>query len=272
MLTRRMVCAGLLALPAQAQDDAFAALEGNGRLGIAVRDTASGRTLSHRASERFAMCSTFKLMLAAAVLKAVDAGTEIADRTLYYGQSALVPYSPVTGQHAALTIGALMEAILIYSDNTAANLLLQTIGGPQGWTAFARSLGDNESRLDRIEPDLNSAIPGDPRDTTTPEAVLQNLQKVLVGEVLSAASRQWLINTMAQSATGAHRLKAGLPPDWRIASKTGSGEHGTRNDIGIVFPPGRAPLLVCAYFTGSTAPDADKERVLAGVGRLVAAL
>ena len=277
MLTRRMVFAGaaaLFAVPARATQPQLAALEAasGGRLGIAVLDTASGRTLSHRADERFAMCSTFKLMLAAAILKRIDVGTERADRVIAYGKSDLVPWSPLTEKQTGMSIEKLLEAILLVSDNTAANLLLGTIGGPQGWTAFARTLGDQTSRLDRWETALNSAIAGDERDTTTPNAMLVDLQKVLTGDVLSPVSRQKLIDIMARSTIGARRLKAGLPADWRIADKTGSGDNGTRNDVAVIYPPGRAPILAVAYLTHATQSDASNEATLAAVGRAIATL
>lgn len=277
MLTRRTILittAALIAMPAAAADETFASLEktSGGRLGLAALDTGSGQTLSWRTGERFAMCSTFKLLLAAAVLQRIDTGRLKPDQRVVYGAADLVTWSPVTEKYVGvgMEIGALLDAILVYSDNTAANLLLNAIGGPAAWTAFARSLGDDVSRLDRTEIALNTAIPGDDRDTTTPSAMLADLNKVLLGDVLSPASRKRLIDTMAQSTTGTHRLKAGLPEGWRIAEKTGSGGNGTRNDIGIIFPPGRAPILACAYFTGSTRPDADKEAVLAEVGRAIA--
>lgn len=279
MLTRRLAMvetAAMCALPALGGSDPLAELEAKsgGRLGVAVLDTGSGRTLRHRAEERFAMCSTFKLMLAAAVYARIDAGKENANRLIAYGKADLVAWSPDTGKHAGegMTIAALMDAILLYSDNTAANLLLNTIGGPPGWTAFARALGDTTSRLDRIETALNSAVPGDERDTSTPAAMLADLQKVLQGDVLSPASRAALIETMARGTLGATRLKAGLPAGWRVADKTGSGDNGTRNDIGMIMPPDRKPILAVAYFTGSPLSDPERFAVLAEVGRLIAGL
>jgi beta-lactamase class A len=272
MLTRRSAVAGaatLIAIPAHAED-ALARLESSGRLGVSVLDTGSGKRLRHRAGERFAMCSTFKLLLAAAVLKRIDRGEEKSDRVISYGKADHLVWSPVTEKHTALPVTDLIDAIVQISDNTAANLLLGTIGGPAGWTAFVRGLGDNTSRLDRTEPTLNSADPGDPRDTTTPDAMLENLQKVLLGDVLAPASRQHLIDIMARSTTGIKRLKAGLPKDWRIADKTGTGKHDTYNDIAIIHPPGRAPILACAYYTEATRPD--PEDTLAEVGRAIAAM
>jgi beta-lactamase class A len=261
--------AALVAAPAYAEDT-LAKLETAGRLGVSVLDTSSGKTLRHRADERFAMCSTFKFLLAAAVLKRLDTGEEKADRVISYSKADLINWSPVTEKHTALPVTDLIDAILIISDNTAANLLLDTVGGPAGWTSFARTLGDHVSRLDRKEPTLNTADPGDPRDTTTPDAMLENLQEVLLGNVLAPASRQRLIDTMARSTTGAKRLKAGLPRDWHIADKTGSGKHDTYNDIAIIYPPGRAPILACAYYTEAARPD--PESVFAEVGRAIAAL
>ena len=279
MLTRRMVMTSqieLAAVPARAQDGVFARLEAahGGRLGVAVLDTGSTKTLSYRAGERFAMCSTFKLLLAAAILKRIDTGSLKRDQLVRFGAADLVTWSPVTEKHVGLgmTISALLYAILVFSDNTAANLLLTTIGGPSGWTAFARSLGDTVSRLDRMEIALNSAVPGDVRDTTTPAAMLADLQKVLLGDVLLPASRQQLIDTLATSTTGIRRLRAGLPANWRTVDKTGTGFNGACNDIAIIYPPQRAPILACVYYTGSTRPDAEKESVLAEVGRVIARL
>lgn len=277
MLTRRLVMAGAVALgtvPARAAEDVFAQLEAahGGRLGVAVLDTGSGRMLRHRADERFAMCSTFKLLLGTAVLQRIAAGTEKSDRVVPFSANDLVTWSPVTAKHAGegLSVETLIAAILQQSDNTAANLLLATIGGPSGWTAFARTLGDSISRLDRIETALNSAIPGDERDTTTPSAMLADIQKVLLGDVLLPASRQHLIDTLATSTTGIRRLRAGLPADWRVIDKTGTGGNGACNDIAIIYPPQRAPILACAYYTESTRPDTDREFVLADVGRVIA--
>ena len=246
-----------------------------GRLGVAVLDSKSGRRIEHRAHERFALCSTFKFLLAAAVLARIDAGKERPDRFIAFGRNDLVSFSPVTGAHVGdggMTLSALLEAVIVRSDNAAANLLLRTLGGPKGWTLFARSLGDPTSRLDRFETELNSAIPGDPRDTTTPFAMLTDMKKVLLGRVLSDTSRQRLEDWMMASATGAHRLRAGLPEDWRVGDKTGSGEHGARNDIAILWPPGRAPILACVYFAEANLSDDAREAAIADVGRVIASV
>jgi beta-lactamase class A len=265
-----MMGAAALMTAAANAENGLARLESGGRLGVSVLDTGSGKSLRHRAGERFAMCSTFKFLLAAAVLKRIETGEEKADRVISYSKADHIAWSPVTEKHTALPVTELIDAILLISDNTAANLLLNTIGGPAAWTKFARTLGDTTSCLDRTEPTLNTADPGDPRDTTTPDAMLGNLQKVLLGNVLTPASRQRLLDTMARSTTGNKRLKAGLPSGWRIADKTGSGKHDTYNDIAIIYPPGRAPILACAYYTEAARPD--PESVLADVGRAIAAL
>lgn len=276
MLTRRFVMFGALCAGAAqaATEDSLSAIEARsgGRLGVAVLDTQTGRTLQHRADERFAMCSTFKLLLVAAVLQRIEKNKERADRLVRYSWNDLVTYSPVTELHVAdgMTVWALCEATLQLSDNAAGNLLLDIIGGPAGWTAFARTLGDEVSQLDRREVELNTAIPTDPRDTTTPSAMLGNMRKVLLGDVLTSPSRQRMIDTMAAGTLGARCLRAGFPADWRVADKTGSGWNGTRNDIAIIFPPKRAPILACAYYTESKL--ANKDPVIAEVGRLIAAL
>jgi len=255
---------------------ALAALEARsgGRLGVAVLDTGSGRLLEHRGGERFPLCSTFKVVLAGAVLARVDAGREALARPVPYRRSDLLAYSPRTAARVAegrMPVADLCAAAVVDSDNAAANLLLKALGGPTAVTTFVRSLGDAQTRLDRTEPALNSALPGDPRDTTTPSAMVKTLSALLLSDALTPASRQRLEGWMVACTTGQKRLRAGLPAAWIAGDKTGTGERGTVNDVAILRPPHRAPLLVAAYYTGSTAPFEDRNAVLAEVGRLVAA-
>lgn len=244
-----------------------------GRLGVAALDTGSGRRIEYRADERFAMCSTFKLLLAAAVMARVDAGRESLDRRVAFGPPDLLEYAPVAREHVAegsMPVSALCAAAVGKSDNTAANLLLASLGGPEGLTRYARSLGDEVTRLDRAEPKLNQNAPGDPRDTTTPAAMLASSRKVLVGDALSAASRARLEAWLVGSTTGAARLRAGFPPTWRAGDKTGTGMNGATNDVAIAWPPGRPPVLAAVYLTGSPLALAAREAALAEVGRIIA--
>jgi beta-lactamase class A len=244
-----------------------------GRLGVAILDTGAQRHAEHRATELFPMCSTFKLLAAAAVLKRVDNGEEHLERRIKVQSSDMVDYSPVTKDHVGgdgMTLAELCAASIIYSDSTAANLLLATMGGPQGLTAYARSIGDPITRLDRIELDLNEAVPGDPRDTTTPAAMLQNLRTLLFGDALSAGSKDQLIAWLVGNRTGDARLRAGLPPGWRCGDKTGTGQRGSTNDIGVIWPPQGAPVLVTAYLTETTAASEARNATLADVGRAIA--
>ena len=247
-----------------------------GRLGVAILDTASGRRINHRGEERFAMCSTFKWLLAAQVLARVDRGEETLDRRILVAESDIVSHSPVTEHRIGkpgMTVAELAEAAVTRSDNAAANLLLASGGGPEGFTAFLRSIGDDWTRLDRIETALNSATPGDPRDTTTPAAMLRDLQAVLLGDVLQPSSRDVLTGWLVGNRTGDARLRAGLPETWRVGEKTGSGGHASHNDVGIAWPPGRAPLLVAAYYAeAEDTTQAQRDAVLADVGRVVAGL
>ena len=257
-------------------DERLAALEtrAGGRLGVAVIELGSGLRLAHRADERFPMCSTFKLLASAAVLELVDEGKERLNRTISYGLTDLLEYAPVTKTHAGeggMPLGDLCAAAIDWSDNTAANLILAVIGGPKGFTGFARSLGDDKTRLDRNEPTLNTAIPGDDRDTTTPFAMASDIEAVLLGNVLSAASRQQLEAWLVADKVGDKRLRAGLPPAWGIGDKTGSGDHGTANAIGIIRPPGRAPLLAAVYYTETDAPMDARNAVHKEVGEIIAA-
>jgi beta-lactamase class A len=246
--------------------------ESGGRLGVAVLDTLTGAQAGHRADERFPMCSTFKLLAAAAVLARVDAGQERLDRLVKFDASDVVVNSPATKDRvgsAGMSLEEVCEAAMTLSDNTAGNLLLAALGGPASLTAYARSLGDTVTRLDRIEPELNEAMPGDPRDTTSPAAMLSNVRTLVLGNALSSHSRDRLIGWLVGNKTGDARLRAGLPNTWRVGDKTGSGERGTTNDVGIVWPPGRAPIVISAYLTGTSAAAAQRNATLAAVGRAV---
>lgn len=240
------------------------------RLGVAMRDTASGAELRYRADERFPITSTFKLLASAALLARVDAGRDSLDRRVRFAKSDIVAYSPATERHAdgeGMTLAEICDAAITLSDNTAGNLLLAAIGGPDGLTQYARALGDMVTRLDRIETDLNEARPGDVRDTTSPAAMLGNLEKLLVGEALSSASRQRLTNWMIANKTGDTRLRAGVPDGWRVGDKTGAGGNGSNNDIAIVWPPGGKPILIAAYLTECARSVDERNAALADVAR-----
>jgi beta-lactamase class A len=242
-----------------------------GRLGVAVLNTGSRERSGYRTDERFAMCSTFKVLLVSAVLKRADVGLEHLDRNIAVPAKPLIGHSPLTEEHAGgeMSISALCHASVTQSDNTATNLLLETIGGPSGMTQFARSIGDNVTRLDRTETSLNEAVPGDPRDTTSPIAMVGDLQTLLLGNVLSAASRTQLQQWMIENQYGKDRLRAALPADWKAGDKTGSNGETTSNDIGIYWPVNHAPVIVTAYLTECPGPEERRGGVLAEVGRLV---
>jgi beta-lactamase class A len=253
----------------------IAAIEGRlgGRLGVLALDTGTGQRIQHRASERFPMCSTFKFLLAGAVLDRIDKHRETPDRRITYGEKDLLEYAPIAKEHVkegAMTVAALCAAAVEYSDNTAANLLLETIGGPSKLTAYLRSLGDKVTRLDRTEPALNSGIPGDPRDTATPESMLHSTRALVLGEALSQNSQHQLQEWLIANTTGGKRLRAGLPTGWRVGDKTGTGKNGARNDVAVAWLPDRAPIIIVAFFIGSKAADTELEGAIAEVGRIVA--
>ena len=246
-----------------------------GRLGVTMLDTGTGRRLAQRGDERFLLCSTFKVLAVAAVLARVDAGKETLDRRIMFGVDVLLDYAPVTRQHVGapgMTVAELCQAAVTLSDNTAANLLLASLGGPAAVTRFLRGLGDPLTRLDRIEPELNRGGPGDVRDTTTPNAMLDTLQRLLLGHALTDASRVLLIGWLRECTTGLDKLRAGLPADWLAGDKTGSGAHGESNDVAIFWPPQRKPILVTAYYAGSSADSKQRSAVLAEVGRIAASI
>jgi beta-lactamase class A len=242
--------------------------ESGGRLGVAALNTADGRQLLHRADERFPFCSTFKTMLSAAVLAKEPS---LLKKRVAYSKSDLVAYSPVAGKHVGkgMTVAALCEATIQYSDNAAANLLMKQIGGPAAVTAFARSIGDNEFRLDRMETELNTAVPGDPRDTTTPAAMAASLHKLVLGDGLPPAQRKQLKDWMLGNTTGDTRIRAGVPSNWQVADKTGTGEHGTTNDIAVLWPPGRAPIVLVTYLTQPGKDDKPRSEIIAEAAKIV---
>ncbi|HEY4078105.1 MAG TPA: class A beta-lactamase [Rhizomicrobium sp.] len=283
-ISRRAVMGGaslLLPLPASAQIAAARAIRAlekssGARIGLAAIDTGSARSLFNRESQRFMMCSSFKLSLAAAMLARADRGTEHLDRVIHYSKAQLLPVSPATTRSLAtgMTIRDLCEAICIYSDNTGANLLLAEIGGPAQLTRFWRGLGDETTRLDRIESALN--VPDGDKDTTTPAAMLGNLKAMLLGEALSPASRALLLTWMRANTTGTKMLRAGLPADWNVGDKTGHWISSTNldaaavNDLAIITPPGRKPILAVALTRGGSPDDDIRVKLLADIGRVLA--
>lgn len=246
-----------------------------GRLGVHVLDSGSGAQYGQRGDERFLMCSTFKLMACARLLQGVDRGQLKLQRRVRFAKADLVEWSPVTKRRVGgtgMSLGELCAATLATSDNTAANLILASYGGPAALTAFAREIGDTVTRYDRIEPALNEATEGDERDTASPRATAHGLRRVLLGDTLSPASREQLLRWMRASETGERRLKAGLAPGWTMAGKTGTSGEGHTNDIAIVWPPQRAPLLVAGYLFAPRLTAAAREATLAQVGSLLATL
>ena len=262
----------------------LAALEkhAGGRLGVAMLNTGNGRLVGHRLHERFGLCSTFKLALAAETLRKVDQGVLRSDQWVPFGKADMVPHSPISSQYLArggTTVLALAEAMQTTSDNVAANLLLKLLGGPAAFTELLRLAGDTVTRVDRTEPELNRVGPGELRDTTTPHAMARTAQRQLTGGWLKPGSERLLIGWMEATQTGTKRLRAGFPRGWRSGDKTGTGSAegmaDKYNDIAIAWPPGKAALLVTAYYEaaarqGDRAAD-DNQAVLAEVGRIATA-
>jgi len=260
-----------------ASSEPLARLEGQlgGRVGVCALDTGTGRVLTHRADERFAMCSTFKWVLAAAILQRVERGELALSRPIPFGDKELLDYAPVTRANVgrgSMTIAELAEAAVTVSDNTAANLLLELLGGPAGMTRFLRDHGDSVTRLDRNEPTMSSNEPNDARDTTSPRAMVATLQTLLLTPALTEGSRQTLLGWMASCKTGLTRLRAGLPPAWRVVDKTGTGQCGSANDVAVAWPPGRSPILIAAYLSDSQATKERLDAAHAEIGRLAATL
>jgi beta-lactamase class A len=242
---------------------------GGGRLGVAAIDLGDMRRIEQRAHERFPLASTFKLPLVMAVLTRVDAGAERLDRPIRYTAHDIISYSPVVGRQprgGTLTVAQLCAAAIEYSDNAAANLLLQTVGGPPGVTAFMRRLGDPVTRLDRTEPALNEAAPGDVRDTTTPAAMANLLARLVQSRLLSDASKAQLYGWLRASKTGLTRIRAGVPAGWIVGDKTGT-TNTVGNDVAILWPPSGAPIVLAVYLADVHGTDAQRDAAIAGVAR-----
>ncbi|MDQ4114828.1 MAG: class A beta-lactamase [Actinomycetota bacterium] len=238
-------------------------------LGVWAKNIRTGRVIEHRADERFPMLSTFKTLLAASILR--DHPARTLQQRLAWEAADVVVNSPVTSltTRNGLTVAQLAEATMTRSDNTAANELLHLIGGPSGITTFARSLGDRVTRLDRWEPDLNSAIPGDPRDTTSPRAIAQTYTKLVLGDALDSADRDQLTTWMLANQSTVTRFGAGVPAGWRLADKTGGGDYASRNDVGVTWTPDGAPIVIAALTRSDDPTAAPLDAPLADIAATV---
>jgi beta-lactamase class A len=241
--------------------------QSSGRLGVSAIDNETGQLIEYRSQERFPFCSTFKVMGVAAILKASMKDSSFLNRKIHYLKKDLVEYSPITKKHIGdgMTITELCHATITTSDNTAMNLLMRILGGPETISHFARTIDDYQFNLTRWEPDLNSAIPSDKRDTTTPKAMRISLKKLLLGNILDTKQKSLLHNWLILNTTGNNRIRAGVPNGWHVADKTGTGDYGTTNDIGIVYPPHCKPIFLIVYFTQKEKQAAANESVIACV-------
>jgi beta-lactamase class A len=260
------------AAPAKA-DGRFSELEHryDARLGVWALDTGSGRHVAHRAEERFAHCSTIKALSAGCVLH--RRSLEQLEDVITYSRADLVTYSPITELHVdeGMTVRAVCDAAIRFSDNTAANLMLDDLGGPRALTAALRAIGDRRTRSDRRETALNSAIPGERLDTSTPRALARSLKAFAVDDALeSEAKRAVLTSWLVSNTTGDALIRAGLPAGWRVGDKTGSGGYGTRNDIAVAWPPRRKPIVLAILSTRSRAEDEHDDTLIAEAASIVA--
>lgn len=242
-----------------------------GRLGVVLINTADNSQIVYRGDERFPMCSTSKVMAASAILKQSETQTSLLNQRVEIKKSDLVNYNPITEKHldGGMTIAELTDATLRYSDNTAMNKLIAQLGGPAKVTQFARSIGDKTFRLDRTEPTLNTAIPGDERDTTTPAAMAKTLQNLTLDNALAEPQRKQLVEWMKKNTTGGASIRAGLPTTWTVADKTGSGSYGTTNDIAVIWPENQPPLVLVTYFTQPQKEAKSRNDVLAAAAKIV---
>lgn len=247
--------------------------QAHGRLGVSAINTANQQRIDYRANERFPLCSTFKLIAVAAILQQSMHSPSLLQQRIQYSMQQVKDsgYAPITSQHVAsgMTVSELCAACISYSDNAAANLLLHILGGPAALTQFARSISDPLFRLDRWEPALNTALPNDMRDTSTPAAIADTLQRLLVGDVLANTQRALLLYWLKNNTTGNARIRAGVPKDWVVGDKTGTGAYGTSNDIGIIWPAQQAPIIMAIYFTSPLKTAKPNDQVIGAVSRIM---
>ncbi len=243
------------------------------RVGLAVYDMGRGTNWLYHADEHFPLTSTFKAVACSALLHQVDTGQTTLDHTVRVTQSDLLPYAPVMGKLVGqeVSLADTCSAALRLSDNVAGNKVLESIGGPKGLTEFLRSIGDPTTRLDRWEPELNEATPGDPRDTTTPSTIANTLRTLVLGNALSPASRIQLTAWLVADEVGGPLLRASLPRDWRIADRTGAGDHGSRGVIAVIWPPERAPIVAAIFITDTDATMDRRNRAIAELGEILTA-
>lgn len=241
-----------------------------GQIGVAAINTANNEHIQYRAEQRFPVQSTFKLMLAAAILKQSMTDNQLLQQKVKYNKEDLLSWSPITEKHLVdgMTIAELCAAAAEYSDNAAANLLVKKLGGPQAVTAYMRSIDNKAFRLDGWEPNLNSN-PHDVHDTSTPAATVNSLQKLVLGNALATSQREQLVSWMKGNTVGDKRIRAGVPKGWIVADKTGSGDYGIANDIGVIWPPKGAPIIVAIYFAKDKKDAPRQEEVIAAATRLL---
>lgn len=276
-----------IVLPAQAAPSTAEALRQeliqleavhDGRIGVALLDTGSGTLFEHRGHERFPLCSTFKFMAVAALLHKAQSDPALLSRRVHFTRKDIVPFSPVIAGYlkSGITLKQICAAMLINSDNSAANLLLQELGtlaglgkegGPEAVTAFARSIGDDAFRIDRMEPEMNDAAPDDPRDTSTPVAMMQSLHQLTTTDILTPRHRQQLVDWMHACKTGNTRIRAGTPKGWVVANKTGTGGYGAVNDVAVIWPPGKSALILGIFFARDRNNAEGKSALVAEITR-----
>lgn len=239
------------------------------KLGVYAFDTETNKEVTYNADNRFAYCSTFKSLISGAILQKYS--SDQLKQVIKYSQKDVLSYAPVTKNHVdkGMTIEELCDAAVRFSDNTAANLLLNLIGGPSGFKSALNQLGDKVTEPARIELELNAATPGDTRDTSTPRQLAIDLKEYTTGNILTDDKKKVLINWMSGNAKGDKLIRAGAPKDWIVSDKSGSGSYGTRNDIAIVMPPNKKPIFVAILSSKNTKDAKYDDKTVADASKIV---
>lgn len=260
-------------IPSAVQELAQLESRVGGRLGIAAIDTANHKIIEYRGNERFPFCSTGKVMVCSAILNKSIKNPSLLKKIVKYEQKDIEKsgYAPVTENNLerGMNVGELCAAALDYSDNTAMNLLIGQAGGIQAVNDYARSIKDNTFHLNRMEPDLNTAIPGDLRDTTTPLAMISSLEQLVVGNALPLVQRKQLQYWLKENTTGNNRIRASVSKEWQVGDKTGTGAYGTTNDVGVIWPEGCPPIILAVYYTQVDKDARPQELVVAAASKII---